>query len=200
MSTSTERPLIKIIIGSVRPVRVGDQLAAVLAPVLAEASGSKVEIIDLAELALPMLDEPLMPAMGNYQKPHTIAWSEMVKESDAVVFLTPQYNGGYPAALKNAVDYLYHEWSAKPALIVSYGGHGGSQSGAQLRSVLEFVGLDLVADNVELTLPRDSYGADWRLTDAGPIIASHETEIRTAAEALGARLRNKAEEPVAAGA
>ena len=200
MSTSTERPLIKIIVGSVRPVRVGDQIAAALAPVLAEASGASVEIIDLAELALPMLDEPLMPAMGNYQKPHTIAWSEMVKESDAVVFLTPQYNGGYPAALKNAVDYLYHEWSAKPALIVSYGGHGGSQSGAQLRSVLEFVGLDLVADNVELTLPRDSYGADWRLTAAGPIIASHETEIRAAAEALGARLRSKADAPLAAGA
>ena len=200
MSTSTERPLIKIIVGSVRPVRVGDQIAAALAPVLAEASGARVEIIDLAGLALPMLDEPMMPAMGNYQKPHTIAWSETIKDSDAVVFLTPQYNGGYPAALKNAVDYLYHEWSAKPALIVSYGGHGGGQSGAQLRSVLEFVGLDLVDSNVELTLPRDSYGADWRLTDAEPIIASHETEIRAAAEALGARLRDKAEEPVAAGA
>lgn len=200
MSTSTERPLIKIIVGSVRPVRVGDQLAAALAPVLAGASGARVEIIDLAELALPMLDEPMMPAMGNYQKPHTIAWSESIKDSDAVVFLTPQYNGGYPAALKNAVDYLYHEWSAKPALIVSYGGHGGSQSGAQLRSVLEFVGLDLVADNVELTLPRDSYGADWRLTDAAPIIASHEEAIRTSAEALGARLRSNAEESVAAGA
>ncbi|GAA1495512.1 NADPH-dependent FMN reductase [Paeniglutamicibacter kerguelensis] len=202
MSTSTERPLIKVIVGSVRPVRVGDQIAAALAPVLAEASGARVEIIDLAGLALPMLDEPMMPAMGNNQKPHTIVWSEMVKESDAVVFLTPQYNGGYPAALKNAVDYLYREWSAKPALIVSYGGHGhgGGQSGAQLRSVLEFVGLDLVAGNVELTLPRDSYGADWRLTDAEPIVTSHETPIRAAAEALGARLRNKAEAPVAAGA
>ena len=200
MSTSNERPLIKIIVGSVRPVRVGDQIATALAPLLAEASGARVEIIDLAEVALPMLDEPLMPAMGNYQKPHTIAWSESIKDSDAVVFLTPQYNGGYPAALKNAIDYLYHEWSAKPALIVSYGGHGGSQSGAQLRSVLEFVGLDLVADNVELTLPRDSYGADWRLTDAAPIIASHEEAIRTSAEALGARLRSNAEESVAAGA
>lgn len=198
MSIPTDRPLIKIVIGSVRPVRVGDQLAAALAPLLAEATGARVEIIDLAELALPMLDEPLMPAMGNYQNAHTIAWSEMVKDSDGVVFLTPQYNGGYPAALKNAIDYLYHEWSAKPALIVSYGGHGGSQAGAQLRSVLEFVGLDVVDGNVELTLPRDSYGPDWRLVDAAPVIASRETEIRAAAGALAARLRSDSVEPLVA--
>ncbi|MGL3805458.1 NADPH-dependent FMN reductase [Paeniglutamicibacter sp. R2-26] len=196
MSFPTDRPLIKIVIGSVRPVRVGDQLAAALTPLLAEATGARVEIIDLAELALPMLDEPLMPAMGNYQNAHTIAWSEMVKDSDGVVFLTPQYNGGYPAALKNAIDYLHHEWSAKPALIVSYGGHGGSQSGAQLRSVLEFVGLDLVDGNVELTLPRDSYGPDWRLVDAAPVIASRETEIRAAAGALAERLRSTADATV----
>ena len=198
MSIPTDRPLIKIVIGSVRPVRVGDQLAAALAPLLAEATGARVEIIDLAELALPMLDEPMMPAMGNYQNAHTIAWSEMVKGSDAVVFLTPQYNGGYPAALKNAIDYLYHEWSAKPALIVSYGGHGGSQSGAQLRSVLEFVGLDVVDGNVELTLPRDSYGPDWRLVDAAPVIASRESEIRAVAGALAERLRSDSVEPLVA--
>lgn len=114
MSFSTELPLIKIIVGSVRPVRVGDQIAAVLAPVIAEAAKARVEIVDLAELALPMLDEPLMPALGNYQKSHTITWSEIVKESDAVIFLTPQYNGGYPAPLKNAIDYLFQEWSEKP--------------------------------------------------------------------------------------
>ena len=193
MSTSPERPVIKIIVGSVRPVRIGDQLAAALAPLLAEASGARVEIVDLAELGLPMLDEPMMPAMGNYQHAHTKAWSRIVSESDALVFLTPQYNGGYPASIKNAIDFLFHEWTAKRALIVSYGGHGGGMSGAQLRSVLEFMKLDLVSDNVELTIPRESYGADWRLTDARPIIASHEAAIHAAAEALGARLRTPAE-------
>lgn len=199
MSLSTELPLIKIVVGSVRPVRVGDQIAAALAPVIAEAAGARVEIVDLAELALPMLDEPLMPALGNYQKPHTIAWSEIVKESDAVVFLTPQYNGGYPASLKNAIDYLFQEWSEKPALIVSYGGHGGGQAGAQLRSVVEFIRMELAAENVELTLPRDSYGADWRLVDTAPIISSRESEIRAAAQALGALASSKASESVPAG-
>ncbi|WP_317624034.1 NADPH-dependent FMN reductase [Brevibacterium casei] len=69
--------------------------------------------------------------------------AEIVSEADGIVFVTPQYNGGYPASLKNAIDYLFAEWRDKPALIVSYGGHGGGMSGAQLRSVLEFIGVDL---------------------------------------------------------
>ncbi|GAA1324532.1 NADPH-dependent FMN reductase [Leucobacter albus] len=193
MTSTPSQPLIKIIVGSVRPVRVGDQIAAALAPALAEAAGARVEIVDLAELGLPLLDEPLMPAMGNYTHAHTKAWSEIVSTSDAVVFLTPQYNGGYPASLKNAIDFLFHEWKAKPTFIVSYGGHGGGAGGAQLRSVLEFIGLDIVADNVALTLPRESYGSDWRLVDAAPIIEANREAIGVAGEALGMKLRERAE-------
>lgn len=195
MTSHVERPLIKIVVGSVRPIRVGDQIADALAPLLAEASGARVEIIDLAALKLPMLDEPLMPAMGNYTHAHTSEWSSMIAESDGVVFLTPQYNGGYPASLKNAIDFLFHEWSEKPALIVSYGGHGGGLAAAQLRGVLEFIGLDVSVASVELTLPRESYGADWRLVDAASTVALFEGEIRGAGQQLGALLRSTAERP-----
>lgn len=199
MTTSSDTQLIKIIVGSVRPVRVGDQIAAALAPVLADITGARVEIVDLAEVGLPMLDEPLMPAMGQYAHEHTKAWSAVISESDAVVFLTPQYNGGYPASLKNAIDFLFHEWKAKPTFIVSYGGHGGPAAAAQLRSVLEFIGFDVVAPSVEMTLPRESYGADWRLTDAEPIVAAHAEGLRVAGEALRAKLHERAELSAVAG-
>ncbi len=114
-----------------RPVRVGDQIAAAVSEVIADATGARVEIVDLADLRPPMLDEPAMPAIGNYQNAHTKAWAEIVSEADGIVFVTPQYNGGYPASLKNAIDYLFAEWRDKPALIVSYGGHGGGMSGAR---------------------------------------------------------------------
>lgn len=188
MTTTSERPLIKLIVGSVRPVRVGDQIAAALAPVLAEAADARVEIVDLAKLGLPLLDEPLMPALNQYQHAHTKAWSASVSESDAVVFLTPQYNGGYPASLKNAIDYLFHEWKGKPASVISYGGYGGGAAAEQLHSVMKFIGFDTVSQGVEITLPRESYGADGRLTDAAPIIAGSADEIRELGEAFAARL------------
>ncbi|GAA0036126.1 NADPH-dependent FMN reductase [Brevibacterium metallidurans] len=182
--TDTTTPLIRIIVGSVRPVRVGDQIAAAVAEIIADAADARTEIIDLADLNLPLLDEPRMPALGDYQNAHTKEWADIVSGSDGIVFVTPQYNAGYPASLKNAIDYLFAEWKDKPALIISYGGHGGGMSGAQLRSVLDFIGLDLVGDNVEITLPRDSYGPDWRLVDAQAVVAPYTEELRTAARAL----------------
>ena len=185
-------PLIRIVVGSMRPVRVGDQIAAAVSEVIADATGARVEIVDLADLRLPMLDEPAMPALGNYQNAHTKAWAEIVSEADGIVFVTPQYNGGYPASLTNAIDYLFAEWRDKPALIVSYGGHGGGMSGAQLRSVLEFIGVDLVADNVEITLPRESYGADGRLVDAPEIVQGYADKLETAAKTLDRTLAPQA--------
>ncbi|PRB08584.1 NADPH-dependent FMN reductase [Microbacterium sp. MYb62] len=193
MTTSSSAPLIRIIVGSVRPVRVGDQIADALAPLVAEASGARVEIVDLAAVGLPMLDEPRMPALGDYRNAHTAEWSRLISESDGVVFLTPQYNGGYPASLKNAIDFLFHEWKAKPALIVSYGGHGGGLSGAQLRGVLEFIGLDLVGGNVEITLPRDAYGPDWRLVSTDAIVAANEEQVSAGVRELGRRMRAQAD-------
>jgi len=196
MTVSTDLPLIRIIVGSVRPVRVGDQIAHALAPLVREISGARVEVLDLADLNLPLLDEPRMPAMGDYQHAHTERWSRLIAESDGVVFLTPQYNGGYPASLKNAIDFLFHEWKAKPSLIVSYGGHGGGLSGAQLRGVLEFIGLDLVDDNVEITLPHDAYGPDWRLVAPEALVATNAAQVAVGVQALSRRMHAAAADSV----
>ena len=95
------------------------------------------ELVDLGEWPLPMNDEPEIPARGTYTQEHTLAWSRKIAGADAIVFVTPQYNRGYPAPLKNALDHLYKEWNGKPAVIVTYGGHGGDKCAAQLRQVVE---------------------------------------------------------------
>jgi NAD(P)H-dependent FMN reductase len=69
----------------------------------------ELETVDLAELRLPLPDEPKHPRLRRYTKDHTHAWSATVDDADAVVMITSEYNYGYPAALKNAIDFLRHE-------------------------------------------------------------------------------------------
>jgi uncharacterized protein (TIGR02246 family) len=174
---------ILLITASTRPVRVGDQITEVVARVLG-AHGAQTEVVDLRTLGLPFLDEPLMPAMGQYAHEHTRRWSQTVADADAVVIVTPQYNAGYPAALKNAVDFLFAEWRDKPGAIVSYGGHGGGQSYDQLHQVLSFIGMRMDPTGVQVVLPRDSYGQDWRLVDAEEVMTPYLDEL----DGLAARL------------
>ncbi|KXG47132.1 NADPH-dependent FMN reductase [Penicillium griseofulvum] len=101
------------------------------------------EILDLAKQSLPLYDESVIPAglppadpTPHYSKAHTRAWSAVVQQYDAFIFVTPQYNWSIPASLKNALDYLFFEWRGKPAGIVSYGGRGGGKAADHLRGVL----------------------------------------------------------------
>lgn len=89
-------------------------------------------VTDLAELALPFLDEP-EPAIEaeSYRHEHTRRWSAIVAASDAFVFVMPEYNQGYTAPLKNALDYLYSEWVDKPVAFVSYGMKSGGLRAVQ---------------------------------------------------------------------
>lgn len=111
------------------------------------------EVIDLAEWQLPMDDEPGIPALGHYTQAHTLAWSEKIKAAAAVVFVTPQFNWGYPAILKNAIDHLYSEWREKPTVIVTYGGHGGTRCARQLRRVAASLRMKVVLTTPTLELP-----------------------------------------------
>jgi NAD(P)H-dependent FMN reductase len=130
-----ERPTILLIMGSVRAGRRCPQIAEWVLS-LADRSGQLAcEIVDLKEWHLPFGDEPGIPARGAYTHDHTKAWSAKVAGADGFVLVSPQYNWGYPAALKNALDHLYTEWSEKPLVIVTYGGRGGDKCAEQLRQV-----------------------------------------------------------------
>ena len=132
---------IGIIIGSTRPGRIGEQISKWVYKTLSqEQQGLEYELIDLAKINLPFFNEPAIPAMVDpsaYVHEHTKKWSHLIAKLDGFVFVTPEYNGGYPASLKNAIDTLYKEWVGKPAVIVSYGMGGGKFASAQLRQVLE---------------------------------------------------------------
>src|SRR5262245_13329562 len=76
----------------------------------------RCEVVDLREWHLPMDDEPAIPATGDYANEHSRAWSRKIAGADGFVIVTPQYNWGYPGALKNALDHLYEEWRSKPLM------------------------------------------------------------------------------------
>jgi NAD(P)H-dependent FMN reductase len=126
-----------IIIGSTRPTRIGPMITKCVLSSITVKHSLDFEVIDLAEWDLPLLNEPEMPAKGEYKYDKTKEWSKKINSKDGFIFVTPQYNWGYPAALKNAIDYLYKEWSQKPAIIVSYANRGGGKAANQLRQVLQ---------------------------------------------------------------
>jgi NAD(P)H-dependent FMN reductase len=159
-------PRVSVIIASTRPTRIGPQVAAwVLDAVPAEVD---VTVHDLRELALPFLDEPGQPADGNYAHEHTRRWSAAMEATDALVLVMPEYNRGYNASLKNAIDYLYAEWEGLPVGCVGYGWHGASYAKSALRQTLERVKMTVV----------DGPGLDFgkTLTQEGEVRASEADE------------------------
>jgi NAD(P)H-dependent FMN reductase len=129
---------IAVIVGSTRPNRrtriVADWVYEVARAHLTDTAG--VELVDLADFDLPLLDEAVPAAFGQYQHPHTVRWAAAVGSFDGFVFVTPEYNHSMPAALKNAIDYLSAEWHDKAAGFVSHGVHGGTRAVEQLRLVM----------------------------------------------------------------
>ena len=140
-------PLLQIVIASTRPGRIGRAVGEWFAEE-ARAHGSfDVELVDLAEVALPFLDEPRHPRLRRYEHDHTRAWSATIDRGDAYAFVMPEYNHGYSAPLKNAVDFLWHEWNDKPVALVGYGGvSGGLRSTTAFKPVLGAVRLRLAAE------------------------------------------------------
>jgi NAD(P)H-dependent FMN reductase len=115
---------IGVVVGSTRPGRRAPEVARWFVEIgsshLREAWPElSLELLDLAEFELPLLDEPTPPALGAYRHEHTRRWAEAVGVCDGFVFVTPEYNRSLPAALKNAIDYLFAEWQDKAAGIVA---------------------------------------------------------------------------------
>ena len=141
-----------LVMGSSRAGRICPKITAWVAGIGRAFTDFVYEVVDLADWPLPMDDEPAIPALGPYTQAHTRAWSDKIRSADAVIFVTPQYNWGYPAGLKNAIDHLYREWHDKPAVIVTYGGHGGGKCAEQLRQVAGAVKMRVMATAPGITL------------------------------------------------
>lgn len=174
---------IKLIVGSTRPVRVGGQLVDGVASTLTEATGATVEIVDLRDLNLPFLAEPQMAASGVYSLDSTQNWSTIVNDSDAIVWLTPEYNGGFPAPVKNAIDHLLAEWDAKPTLVVGYGWGGASRAVGHLVEILGNVKANVVTEAVTMAFG-DNPPEDGQVANPQAIVDANSKALAAAGRAL----------------
>lgn len=121
-----------VIVASTRPGRKGGVVGDWFEKQARSHGKFDVALVDLADVALPMFDEPRHPRLREYEHQHTREWSATVERADAYVFVTPEYNYGSPPSLVNALDFVSREWAYKPAGFVSYGGVSAGTRSVQM--------------------------------------------------------------------
>ena len=162
---------VAILLGSTRPNRVGAIVADWVNEIAGKRTDAEFELVDLAEVGLPFLDEALPPAVGQYANQHTRDWAAKVASFDAFVIITPEYNHSLPAGLKNALDFVYAEWTNKVAGFVSYGASGGVRAVEHLRLIMA----ELQVATVRAQLMLDSYDDFENFYSFKPTAAHEET-------------------------
>lgn len=172
---------IALVIGSTRPGRRTPAIAEWALAIAKKRSDATYEILDIADYDLPVLDEPVPPSMRKYSKEHTTRWSEVVSAYDGYVFITPEYNHSISGALKNALDFVYHEWTNKAAGFISYGSTGGVRAVEHLRGIMSELQVATVRAHVSLSLY-----TDFENFAAFKPAASHEVQLATLLDQLAA--------------
>jgi NAD(P)H-dependent FMN reductase len=164
----TDAPVrIAVVIGSTREGRFADTVARWFVGEASARDDVVLDVVDLLEVDLPDRLGSHHPASGI--RPEAIRpFAERIAAADGFVIVTPEYNHGYPASLKAALDALHVEWQAKPAAFVSYGGaSGGIRAVEQLRQVLGELHMVAIRDGVALPMARSLFGEDGALIDPG---------------------------------
>ncbi|NLM77356.1 MAG: NAD(P)H-dependent oxidoreductase [Ruminococcaceae bacterium] len=146
---------IAIIIGSTRPGRKAPDVARWVHDLASARKDATFEVVDIADYHLPLLDEAVPPSMHQYAHEHTRRWAEKIASFDGFIFVTPEYNHAPPAALKNALDFIYAEWNNKAAGFVSYGSMGGIRAVEHLRQIAAELQIADVRVAVNLLLAED---------------------------------------------
>jgi NAD(P)H-dependent FMN reductase len=142
---------LKIITSTTRPGRKGIIVANWITALAKQSGRYQVELLDLATINLPFMDEPNHPTLKKYQHAHTKEWSAVIESADAFIIVLAEYNFGFPAPIKNALDYLYNEWKYKPVAFVSYGGiAGGMRSMQMLKQVVTAMHMMPVVEAVNI--------------------------------------------------
>jgi len=150
-------PHIAILSASVRTGRVSHRVALYLQNFIAEQTMFSTELLDLNHYQFPVFDERLQ-----YQKnpsPQVLEFAEKILKADGVIIVTPEYNGGYPASLKNVIDLLYKEWQHKPLAVAtcSDGPFGGTQVITSLAFTFWKIGAWLVPGKFQASKIKEAY-------------------------------------------
>lgn len=156
-----QNPLkIKIIIGTTRQNRFSEKAASYIYQEAQKREEMDVELLDLRDFPLPFYNEPVSPSMfaltnHEYADEYARKWTNKIGEGDGFIMVTAEYNHGYPAVLKNAIDYVFKEWNKKVVGFVGYGNAGGARAIEQLREVA--VELQLVPIRSAIHIPPNIY-------------------------------------------
>ncbi|MCR8560075.1 NAD(P)H-dependent oxidoreductase [Mucilaginibacter sp. BJC16-A38] len=169
---------LKVISSTVRPGRKGPIVAEWITAFAKQHGEFEVEFLDLGEIDLPLMNEAVHPIMRQYEHEHTKQWSAKIEEADAFIFVTAEYDYSYPASLKNALEYLVHEWAYKPVGIVSYsaGLFAGVRAVMNLKS--DLLSLKAISLHEMVNIPalqqfvneENQFVADERLTTAAGVM------------------------------
>lgn len=173
---------IKIILGSTREGRNSDKVTNWFLKAVKELPETDLsfEIVDLKEWNLPFLESPFPPSTGKYPEGKVTEWAKEIEEADGFVVVTPEYNHGYPAVLKNALDLIYKEWNGKPVAFVSYGAvSGGIRAVEQLRQVAIELRMIPLKDEINIHLIWQAFNESEDLKDE-----SIKPKVATLVEAL----------------
>lgn len=146
---------IQLILGSTRVGRFGEQPAQWIYNLAKEREEFDVELLDLRDYPLPFFNEPISPSQPNmkYITEGAEKWAKKIAEADGYIWVTPEYNHGYSAVLKNSIDYLFKEWNKKPVGFVAYGSVGGARAVEQLRGVAAELEMATVRTAVHIVAP-----------------------------------------------
>jgi NAD(P)H-dependent FMN reductase len=181
-------PLVHVILGSTRQGRAGERVARWFLDQAEGRDDLRLELVDLRDWSLPFFDSAVPPMMGRYDDPAQQAWAAHVARADAYVLVTPEYNHGYPAVLKNALDTVFAEWRGKPVGFVGYGGPGGGiRAVEQLRQVVVELDMHPLRDAVVLPRVYAAFDEQGRLHDPAP--AAEAKAVLDGVAALAGQLR-----------
>lgn len=179
-----------VILGSTRDGRMGDRVSKLVVNEAKKINGWDVELVDLAEINLPMYHEASLPSMMNEQYSDTAVseWSRVVKSADAFLVLTPEYNHSIPAPLKNAIDWLYPEWGNKAAGIISYSmaPYGGARAVEHLRNILARLAVATVQTTTSIGSVHETISENGEPVSEGTLAAlrSELAQVDSWAQAL----------------
>src|SRR5712675_669569 len=166
---------ISVIVGSTRQGRFSEKPAKWILQHLQKRDGIEVRLLDLRDFPLPFFDQPLTPAMPGrapYENEIVKRWTAAIAASDGFVFVTPEYNYGPSAVLKNAIDWVYPEWNRKAAAFVSYGSVMGARSVQQLRETA--IELQLASIRASVHIPVATLWAHYQGGDVDAGLAGLE--------------------------
>jgi NAD(P)H-dependent FMN reductase len=144
---------ISVIVGSTRQGRFSEKPAQWILQHLQKRDDIEARLLDLRDFPMPFFDQPVPPAMPGrqpYGNEVVKKWTAAIAGSDGFIFVTPEYNYGTSAVLKNAIDWVYPEWNRKAAAFVSYGSAMGARSVQQLRQTMIEVQVAPVRSSVHI--------------------------------------------------